>query len=251
MPVTEKTGIKIGRFTDRGFTVKQAGSETQLCGMQGDPCQHRTGEQLPETGLRRKEIGDGIGMVKIQIQPERNENENERDDKKIETLFPCQPQQQWPDDVKLLLDTETPEMQKRFGLRRIVEITAFEPEQKVGNESCATGDMLAELGIFMIEKEKKTLKKIVDERKTKPENETSEQNRYQNRVNPPDPPAVKIPETESIAFELAENDRGNQKTGNDEKISTPTKPPRMTFGKAWKMKTAKTASARNPSISGR
>ena len=69
----------------------------------------------------------------------------------------------------------------------------------------------------MIEKEKKTLKKIVDERKTKPENKTSEQNCYQNRVNPPDPPAVKIPETESIAFELAENDRGNQKTGNDEK----------------------------------
>ena len=40
-------------------------------------------------------------------------------------------------------------MQERFGVRCVVEITTFEPEQKIGDEPGAAGDMLAKLGLFI------------------------------------------------------------------------------------------------------
>ena len=63
------------------------------------------------------------------------------------------------------------------------------------------------MSVFNVE-----LKKVVDERKAKPENKTGKQDCDQNRINAPDTAAVKIPETERTAFELAEDDRGNQET---------------------------------------
>src|SRR5262249_57981920 len=54
-------------------------------------------------------------------------------------------QKRWPDDIKLLLNTERPEMQQRLEMRFAVEIAALAPERYVGEETGAEEDVLAQL----------------------------------------------------------------------------------------------------------
>ena len=158
--------------------------------------------------------------------------------KKIEPFFPGQPKKKRPDDIKLFLDPQTPEMQKRFGFGCLVEIAAFEPEQDIGNEPGTPGNMFAQLGILTVQHEING-KKTVAEQKQCPERETGDQNCNQDRINAADASAVKLPERKRAIFKLRKNNGRNQKAGNDEKDINPDKPTLQIFRKRMKKKNSK------------
>lgn len=203
--------------------------------MQESPRQHGTGQQFPETGEGREKIRDWIDAVNIQVQSEGNHGEQGGNGKKIEPFFPGQPKKERPDDIKLFLDPQTPEMQKRFGFSCLVEIAAFEPEQDIGNEPGTPGNMFAQLGILTVQHEING-KKTVAEQKQCPERETGDQNCNQDRINAADASAVKLPERKRAIFKLRKNNGRNQKTGNDEKNIDADETATYDFGKSVKEK---------------
>lgn len=100
-------------------------------------------------------------------------------------------------------------MEQGFCGRGIVEVAFLEEEDKVGDKPGTTGDMLAELHVFIGKEIEPT------------ESQAGYEDCQQDGIDSSDTPAVEVPEAEGAFGKLGVDDGGNQETGNDkEDINT-------------------------------
>ena len=87
--------------------------------------------QFPEPAQRRIEGRNRIGIDGCNIQCEGRRGNEQRYGQQADAPPPREPNQQWPDDVILLLDSQGPEVQQGFGSRVLVKVAAFAPEHEI------------------------------------------------------------------------------------------------------------------------
>src|SRR5690349_4653296 len=109
------------------------------------PCQRAAGQQFPATGMGRIESGESVPAGALALQISRTDDRSEANDQQIELSFRGRPKAQWPSDVELLLDAQAPQVQERFCIGRGVKVACLAPEDEIGGEAGARGDVLSEL----------------------------------------------------------------------------------------------------------
>jgi len=83
------------------------------------------------------------------VQRERYATYQNNQNQCVKPGFPSRPNKERPDQVKLFLDAERPQVQQQFGLGAVVEVTRHTPKNKIRDERRAAGYVFAELGVFI------------------------------------------------------------------------------------------------------
>jgi len=113
--------------------------------------------------------------------------------------------QERPNEVELLLDSQAPQMKERFELGGLVEIAHFAPRNQVGNKGGASGDVLSELSEIGWKKPKPT------------DAEACHQDQAERGQDAPDAPRVELREAELAFLQPALDEARDQETGDDKK----------------------------------
>src|SRR5437660_11245192 len=113
-------------------------------------------------------------------------------------------ERQWPEQIKLLLDAERPEMEQRLGSRHRVEVPGLAPEHEVGHEACAADDMTVELG-------------QLGRQKLEPaDNQASGEHDGERGKEPAHATGIEMSEAELLPLQPVGDDAGDQEARDDE-----------------------------------
>ena len=132
---------------------------------------------------------------------------------------PPKPQQRWPDHVKLLLDTQRPQVQHGLGIGGIVKIPGLTPEHEVGQKSRPACHMTTELLIFPGGQYQPAIAQADGHHQT------------QRRKDAPHTPRIEMAQTKLPAFKIAQYQPGDQVARDHKKNIHPNKAARQ---QAWK-----------------
>ena len=166
--------------------------------------QQRAEGELPEAGGQeverrrgvRVDAGDVPGERRGREQPEHGAGEPPRPARRD--------QQQWKDEVELLLDGQRPEMRQRPQGRVLAEVAGVLPEDEVRGEGGGRGDVLAECLVR------------VREEQPAPGSQCRHEHEDQSGEEAQDAAAVEPREREAPLGEPAPDDPRDQVAGDDE-----------------------------------
>ena len=113
-------------------------------------------------------------------------------------------------------------MQQRFGLCGIVKIATLVPDREVGDKSCAGGNVLAQLLILASQQHKPA------------QSEACAQYQEQCWKYALHSATIEFDKTEAVAIQAGKNDRGDEKTRDDEEDIYTSKATPNQIGKCMK-----------------
>ena len=145
-----------------------------------------------------------------------------RKDQQVETAFPSKPQRQGPNDVKLLLNSQAPQVEHRLCLSGVIEIPAFIDQNKIGDERGGACHMLAKLRVF------------VGRQREPAKRQRERRHKNKGRKNSSDATTEEISEAEQPFVQIFEDMAGNQKPADDEENVDADKPASQPAGKRVK-----------------
>jgi hypothetical protein len=140
----------------------------------------------------------------VNVEAERDGRQDDDCRQQAESGAPQQPEQQGIKEVKLLFNRQRPQMQQRLQIRSGIKIADFLPENEILNEPRASGDVFAQLRVFVRQEQEPASGK------------TGKEHQNQRRKNPADTVGVELGEAEVAVLQALKQDRRNQIAGNDE-----------------------------------
>jgi hypothetical protein len=174
---------------------------------------HRADHQLPETGVGQEVRGLGAPSKREQPEPERCDADTCDEAEQIRPPSPAEEGDEARiDQVKLLFDSERPQVQQRLRVRHRVEVADLPPEQPVLREANTGGNVLSEEHKLLWEQIEPT------------QRQRGHQHHCQRGNDPPDAPCIKVAEREAARLQLSEDDSGDEIAGNDKEHVDPSEP---------------------------
>ena len=146
-----------------------------------------------------------VNAHRFDIQTQRHGDEGQQNGQAVRFELPKKQAEKRPDQIELLLNPQTPQVQQGFGFCRIVEIPSFAPEHEIGHKPDTSDRMFAQLLVFVGQQCKPA------------ESQRSKQDRQECWEDSFDAPRIKLQDTEAATVQVFKNDGRDQKTRDHEK----------------------------------